>query len=619
MADSARLEAATIDRSALADELLRAMLDQVLRVGFFHADPHPGNVFVFDDGTLGLIDFGAVGRLDPIQQAAVVDMLAGLMRRDVSLLRDGIERVADVTEAVSPERLERALARLMAENIRATGAMEPTVLQDLVRMLSEFGIRLPGDLVILSRALVTLEGTLRIISPLASIVAEASRMVSSSDDAIIDREAMIRDELLAALPHLRHLPDRIDRILTLTSRGDLRIRHVVDEDGQRILRTLVNRALLLATGAVLVLAATVMLVAADSGPTVAEGTGLFDVFGYGGLLAGTVLLLRVTAGGGPRRHRPDDRRRRGPRDDLGRPRRVRPGAAGRAVLPSSRRRRAVGGLGRRSPRSSCCSSRSGRAPPEGSRPTSARVAARTPGELRQLLLAVTQIITILVPAAVLVDRSSSNAAGDGSGSSSWPRLPVGLLWLALDAAIDVPGRLPHAVRTGTWIASTRFPSLAYLAGAAAAATLGKPWLGRQWRRATDLALVALAVVMAVAGSAGAPAIALGGGARDHRRRRVARCVRGTQPPALAGGHRGGTGCSRLTRRRTAARSGPKAAGPSSTARHRPRRTRCSSRSSASDSRDADLLYRGYRALLLAVPERRAGRRRHSSWTSNTRR
>ena len=121
-------------------------------------------------------------------------------------------------------------------------------------------------------------------------------MVSSSESSIIDRDAMIRDELIAALPHLRHLPDRIDRILTLTSRGDLRIRHVVDEDGQRILRTLVNRALLLAIGAVLVLAATLMLVAADKGPTVAGSTGLFEVFGYGGLLGGTVLLLRVAAG-----------------------------------------------------------------------------------------------------------------------------------------------------------------------------------------------------------------------------------------------------------------------------------------------------------------------------------
>ena len=106
---------------------------------------------------------------------------------------------------------------------------------------------------------------------------------------------MIRDELVAALPHLRHLPDRIDRILTLTSRGDLRIRSVVDEDSQRILRTLVNRALLMVIGAVFVVAATVLLVAAEKGPLVASGTGLFEVLGYGGLLAGTVLLLRVAA------------------------------------------------------------------------------------------------------------------------------------------------------------------------------------------------------------------------------------------------------------------------------------------------------------------------------------
>ena len=80
-ADSAQLAAAQLDKDALADQLLRSMLDQVLRVGFFGAEPHPGNVFVFADGTLGLIDFGAVGRLDPIQRHAVIDMLAGLIQR----------------------------------------------------------------------------------------------------------------------------------------------------------------------------------------------------------------------------------------------------------------------------------------------------------------------------------------------------------------------------------------------------------------------------------------------------------------------------------------------------------------------------------------------------------
>jgi ubiquinone biosynthesis protein len=102
------------------------------------------------DGSLGLIDFGAVGRLDPIQQRAVIDIMLALVQRDVSLLREGIEQVAEMAETVAPERLERAFARLMAEHMRATGTVDPSIMQDLVATLSEFGIRLPGDLVILS-------------------------------------------------------------------------------------------------------------------------------------------------------------------------------------------------------------------------------------------------------------------------------------------------------------------------------------------------------------------------------------------------------------------------------------------------------------------------------------
>jgi ubiquinone biosynthesis protein len=276
--------------------LLHSTLDQVLRAGFFHADPHPGNVFAFPDGTLGLIDFGAVGRLDSIQKSAVVDMMAALARSDVSLLRDGIERVADVTSAGPPEHLERALARLLADHVRSNGSVDPAVLQDLVSLLTEFGVRLPADMVILSRALVTLDGTLRVLAPGMSLVGAATDMITASTAApIIDREAMVRAEIEEALPHLRRLPDRIDRILTLAGRGDLRVRSVVDEDGTRILRTLVNRALLAVVGAAFLAVSALLLVAADEGPTVATGTGLFDVFGFGGLLIGTVLLLRVVA------------------------------------------------------------------------------------------------------------------------------------------------------------------------------------------------------------------------------------------------------------------------------------------------------------------------------------
>ena len=198
--------------------------------------------------------------------------------------------------AGSPEHLERALARLLADHLRSNGSVDPAVLQDLVAMLTEFGVRLPADLVILSRALVTLDGTLRVLAPGMSLVGAATDMITSSTAApIIDPEAMVRAEIEEALPHLRRLPDRIDRVLTLAGRGDLRVRSVVDEDGTRILRTLVNRALLAVVGTAFLGVSVLLLVAADEGPAVATGTGLFEVFGFGGLVIGSVLLLRVVA------------------------------------------------------------------------------------------------------------------------------------------------------------------------------------------------------------------------------------------------------------------------------------------------------------------------------------
>jgi ubiquinone biosynthesis protein len=296
LADTEQLAASGVDRRALAEQLLRSFLDQVLGAGFFHADPHPGNVFAFHDGSLGLIDFGAVGRLDPIEQAAVVDILAALARRDVSLLRDGIERVADVTEGGASDQLERALARLMAEHMRPTGAMDPGVLEDLVSTLTRFGVRLPGDLVTLTRALATLDGTMRVLAPGMSMVSAAMEMMTSTTEPKpIDPEAIVRHELEAALPHLRRMPERIDRILTLAGRGELRLRSVVDEDQNRIVRTLANRALLGTVGAAFLVASALLLIADDPGPTLATSSGLFEIFGFGGLFAGTVLLLRVVA------------------------------------------------------------------------------------------------------------------------------------------------------------------------------------------------------------------------------------------------------------------------------------------------------------------------------------
>jgi len=92
-----------------------------------------------------------------------------------------------------------------------------------------------------------------------------------------------------------------DALLGAAALGDIG-KHFPDSDpayagadSRRLLRTFVNRGLLAVVGATFVFASTALLVAPDAGPTVASSTGLFELFGYGGLFAGTVLLLRVVA------------------------------------------------------------------------------------------------------------------------------------------------------------------------------------------------------------------------------------------------------------------------------------------------------------------------------------
>jgi ubiquinone biosynthesis protein len=286
---------ARVDREELAQAFLRTNIDNILHEGLFHADPHPGNVLVLDDGRLGMIDFGATGRLDAIQQQAVIDMLIALVGRDVSLLRDGIERVADVGSHVSRDRFERALARLLAEHSRPGGVVDPQALSDLVPLLASFQITLPGDLVVLLRALITLDGTLGVLSPGFGVVQAGMDLArQQATERGDDPEEVLEQALLAELPVLRRLPADLGRTLALLSRGTLQFRTVTAEDDDRFLRTLVNRGLLAAIGAALALTSALLL-GLDLGPRLGDGPLLVHALGAGGIALGAVLMLRVVA------------------------------------------------------------------------------------------------------------------------------------------------------------------------------------------------------------------------------------------------------------------------------------------------------------------------------------
>ncbi|MBS1839186.1 MAG: AarF/ABC1/UbiB kinase family protein [Actinobacteria bacterium] len=287
---------ADIDREALARQLLTVTVEQLFQVGIFHADPHPGNVMVLEDGSLGLIDFGAVGRLDSIQIQAVIDMLIALTRGDAALLRDGVERVADVGAHVSRDRLERALARLLAEHVGPSGTVDVHALADLIPVLGEFEISLPGDLVVLMRALVTLDGTLGVLSPGFSVVSVGRELAQreSEDRAAGDPQEILMAALISDLPVLRRLPADLGRTLALASRGSLQVRTVASEDESRFTRTMWNRTLLAGIGVGLGLV-SVLLMGLEIGPRVGGGARLVTLLGVGGLGLGAILLMRVVA------------------------------------------------------------------------------------------------------------------------------------------------------------------------------------------------------------------------------------------------------------------------------------------------------------------------------------
>ena len=291
-----------VDRTVLADRLLRAALKQMMTDGWFHADLHPGNVLLLSDGTVGIIDFGACGRLDALQQASLRQMLIATALQDAALLRQAVSEACELPRGVEDESLERALARFLSRNVRPGQTVDAHAVADLMEMLSTFGIAVPVEFTTFGRALVVLEGTLRTISPGYRFADAAQQLAgewveaTKESDTPEDLDALAQKELLALLPTLRDLPRRTDRLLRMMERGDVSMRmSLFSNDGDTaFVSKMVNRGALAMIGAVLGVIAAILVVS-TGGPSFVGEVSLLNFFGYLGLFGASVLMLRVVA------------------------------------------------------------------------------------------------------------------------------------------------------------------------------------------------------------------------------------------------------------------------------------------------------------------------------------
>lgn len=282
-----------LDRRRLARGLLRTVLHQIMVHGVFHADPHPGNVFVRADGTVALIDFGSVGRLDSLQQSALLRMLIAMSQRDPLRLRDALLDVASIRDASDEDQLERALGQFLVKRLGEGMPPDTKLFADLLTLMIEFGLTFPPAVAGVFRALITLDGTLTQLDPGFNVLDEARDAAGDWLEEVMVPDSLqgaLASELISLLPVLRRLPRRIDRIAGTAERGGLMVgvRLFADGRDEKVISRLVNRGLLAFVAAALGLISVQLL---DG--TATAGAAPLEALAYVGLGSSIVLFLRV--------------------------------------------------------------------------------------------------------------------------------------------------------------------------------------------------------------------------------------------------------------------------------------------------------------------------------------
>jgi predicted unusual protein kinase regulating ubiquinone biosynthesis (AarF/ABC1/UbiB family) len=281
-----------VDAEGLADQLFQAYLKQILVDGFFHADPHPGNVLITDDGRLALLDLGMVARIPPRLQDQLLRLLLATSEGradDAAAVALTIgEKAEDTDEEAFRHRIGRLVVSYRDASIRQIefGAI---VLEE-VKASAESGIRLPPELAMLGKALLNLDHIGRALDPEFDPNAAIRRHAGT-----IIRQQMLKGaspaSLLAGLMEARdfveRLPARANRILELVSNNDLRV--TVDAFDERLLlagaQKIANRITLgLILAALIVGAALLMSIPTD-----------LRILGYPGI---AILFFLAAAGGG---------------------------------------------------------------------------------------------------------------------------------------------------------------------------------------------------------------------------------------------------------------------------------------------------------------------------------
>jgi len=179
VSDIESIEKAEMDRKSIAENGARVFLKEIFEFGFFHADPHPGNIFVLPDNVIAPVDFGITGYLDEEGVQMIGNILLGLLNRDVDRILRNFRRYDFVKEDIDFRRLKIDLYDLFDETIDVplSKISVPNSLYAVFSLVRKYRINLPGEYFLILKVLLQVDGVGRELYPDFSITENAKPYV----------------------------------------------------------------------------------------------------------------------------------------------------------------------------------------------------------------------------------------------------------------------------------------------------------------------------------------------------------------------------------------------------------------------------------------------------------
>jgi predicted unusual protein kinase regulating ubiquinone biosynthesis (AarF/ABC1/UbiB family) len=253
--DLETLDERGIDRTELATRLQRIYLQMIIDDGDFHADPHPGNLAVDDDGAIIFYDFGMSGQVDPFVQEKIVDFYVAVANQDIDGILDALIEMGTLSpeadRQVMGDVMELAIADARGEDIEQYRVQQ--IVEQVESTIYEFPLRLPRNLALVLRVATVVEGVCVTLDPDFDFISVATDYLTEQgyrEETIKRVVTETGQQVQETTRSLFRVPPKLERVLDTVERDDLTV-NVRIEDRNDVLSKLARRivyGVLLAVG-----------------------------------------------------------------------------------------------------------------------------------------------------------------------------------------------------------------------------------------------------------------------------------------------------------------------------------------------------------------------------------